>query len=171
MPRKASKMTRALAPEVSLRQSPSTPRCTAHTPSDNSYPRPHGRIIPTTLALQTVRFFHLDMHPARAIARTLHQRNRGNDKQIAQLISMSRQYRINRLRSRDNHLRLQPRPDQLIVARLFQRLEHFVAHRAQRCPVIVVSVRPSPNSRPGFLPPTEIIPDARSVSRPSIFGK
>src|ERR1051326_3084172 len=55
------------------------------------------RIVPATVALGAVRLFHLDVHTASAVARTLRQRDRRDDKQVAQLFGITLEHRVSRI--------------------------------------------------------------------------
>src|SRR6266478_9188877 len=57
------------------------------------------RIVPAALAFLTLRFFDLDMHAARPVARALRQADRRHDEQVAQLGLVTFQKRVQRIGS------------------------------------------------------------------------
>ncbi len=93
------------------------------------------RVVPAALALRTRRLAHLDLHAGVAVRRgRLLQYHVRNDEEVAQLVAMALQERIQGLGRCYMELRLEASADLLVGAGDLQNLQRLVADTQERRP-------------------------------------
>src|SRR2546430_5628698 len=93
-------------------------------------------IIPAALTLPASRLAHLNRDPSGSVpGRTAFDDDLRNNEQISELFLVTCENGIDRIRGNYLDLSFQTAADQLAVAGIFQRLEHFLAHNTESSPV------------------------------------